>query len=313
MYNVFDLFAGGGGFGLGFRMAGFRIIAAVELDRDAARTYSANHNTVVIQEDIRNVDHRDLSRFGEPDVVIGSPPCEPFTAANPNRLEDPVDRLYLDPNGQLTLEFVRLVKALKPKVFILENVAPLAEEPLRQYVEREFRLAGYVSYFNVLHAEDYGVPSRRRRVFISNIKLKPPRRKTTTVREALSNMPPPDGGDLPNHETVTLSVRKLEKIAKLKPGESLSKFRGAEGSYGNFIRLIWDDVAPTVMGSRRFVHPEEHRVLTVREQARLMGYPDSYHFLGSRDSQYNQVGESVPPPLAHLIALEVRKYLDSTV
>ncbi|MEM0479597.1 MAG: DNA cytosine methyltransferase [Pyrobaculum sp.] len=310
MYVV-DLFAGGGGFGLGFRKAGFLIKVAIEIDRDAARTYSFNHrDTIVLQEDIREVDYRLIEKYIDRiDIVIGSPPCEPFTAANPNRLEDPTDRLYVDPAGQLTLEFIRLVGELKPKVFVLENVAALAKEPLRTHIRREFKRVGYDVYFNILHAEDYGVASRRRRVFISNIEIKPPSAPRVLVRDVLSNLPPPDSGLLPNHDTTTLSFKKQNKISKLKPGEALMKFRGAGGFYENFIRLVWDDLAPTVMGSRRFIHPEEHRLITVREQARLMGYPDDYVFYGSKDAQYNQIGESVPPPLSYAIALEVRKYL----
>ncbi|MEM4081454.1 MAG: DNA cytosine methyltransferase, partial [Pyrobaculum sp.] len=137
----------------------------------------------------------------------------------------------------------------------------------------------------------------------------PPSAPRVLVRDVLSNLPPPDSGLLPNHDTTTLSFKKQNKISKLKPGEALMKFRGAGGFYENFIRLVWDDLAPTVMGSRRFIHPEEHRLITVREQARLMGYPDDYVFYGSKDAQYNQIGESVPPPLSYAIALEVRKYL----
>ncbi|ABP51390.1 MULTISPECIES: DNA cytosine methyltransferase [Pyrobaculum] len=314
MYNVIDIFSGGGGFGLGFRQAGFKIRVALDVDRDAVRTYSANHvNTVVLQRDIREVSYEDLVKYGEADVLIGSPPCEPFTSANPNRMEDPADRLYLDPAGQLTLEFIRIVGELRPKIFVMENVAALAEEPLRSYIEREFRRVGYEVYFNVLHAEDYGVPSRRRRVFVSNVEIRPPKTRIITVREALRDLPPPDSGLVPNHDTVTISMKKQYQIARLRPGEALMKYRGATGFYENYIRLRWDEVAPTVMGTRRFVHPEEHRVLTVREQARLMGYPDSYTFFGSKDSQYNQVGESVPPPLAYAIALEIRKYIDEKV
>ncbi|MCX8137843.1 DNA cytosine methyltransferase [Pyrobaculum aerophilum] len=312
MYSAVDLFAGGGGFGLGFRMAGFKIAVAVDIDRDAVRTYSANHRyTIIIQEDIRYIDYGDLLKYaGDVDVIIGSPPCEPFTAANPNRMEDPADRLYTDPAGQLTLEFIRLVGEIGPKVFVMENVAALAEEPLRTYIKREFKRVGYEVYFNILHAEDYGVPSRRRRVFVSNIEIRPVKSRRVTVREALRDLPPPDSGIVPNHETTTLSPKKQERISKLKPGEALMRYRGAGGFYENYIRLMWDDIAPTVMGSRRFIHPEEHRVLTVREQARLMGYPDGYIFLGSKESQYNQVGESVPPPLSYAIALEVKKYLE---
>jgi Site-specific DNA methylase len=114
---------------------------------------------------------------------------------------------------------------------------------------------------------------------------------------------------LPNHETVTLSASKAERIAAVRPGEALMKFRGASGTYGNYIRLRWDEPAPTVMGSRRFIHPEENRLLTVREQARLMGFPDHHVFFGPKDSQFNQVGEAVPPPLAQAIAEYIKDIL----
>ncbi|MCC6062763.1 MAG: DNA cytosine methyltransferase, partial [Desulfurococcales archaeon] len=80
-------------------------------------------------------------------------------------------------------------------------------------------------------------------------------------------------------------------------------FEGAEGKrFYNYMRLDPYDLAPTIMGSSRFIHPFEDRLLTVREQARLMGFPDHHIFVGGRDEQYNQVGEAVPPPLAKAIA-----------
>jgi DNA (cytosine-5)-methyltransferase 1 len=77
----------------------------------------------------------------------------------------------------------------------------------------------------------------------------------------------------------------------------------------NLIKLHPHKIAPTVLGSSRFIHPYEPRLLTVREQARLMGFPDDHVFLGGRDEQYNQVGEAVPPTVAKAIASEVLTYL----
>ncbi len=311
MYNVLDLFAGGGGFSRGFVDAGFKAVVGVEIDADAARTYSYNFpGAVVLEEDVAAITYRDVERHGgRIDIVIGGSPCEPFTATNPRRMEDPLDRLYTDPLGQLTLHFIRLVGELQPKVFVLENVPGIAQGLLREVLEREFKRVGFDEiYFNILFAEDHGVPSYRERVFVSNIKITPGRRKPMTVRQALAGLPPVDSG-LPNHETVTLSASKAERIATVRPGEALMKFRGASGTYGNYIRLRWDEPAPTVMGSRRFIHPEENRLLTVREQARLMGFPDHHVFFGPKDSQFNQVGEAVPPPLAQAIAEYIKDIL----
>lgn len=308
MYNVVDLFAGGGGFSRGFSDAGFRVSLGVELDPNAARTFSYNFpKAIVLEEDVASVTYREIEgHVGRVDLLIGGSPCEPFTATNPRRMDDPLDRLYTDPLGQLTLHFIRLVGELQPKVFVLENVPGIAQGPLREAIRREFKRIGFDEvYFNILFAEHYEVPSHRKRVFISNLRIAPPPRGRRTVRDALEGLPPVDSG-FPNHETVTLSRSKAERIARLRPGEALMKFRGAREIYGNYIRLRWDEIAPTVMGTRRFVHPEEDRLLTVREQARLMGFPDYHVFFGPKDSQFNQIGEAVPPPLARAIAETIK-------
>lgn len=318
VYKYVDLFSGAGGFSLGFHQSGrYESVLAVDNLRAAAITYKANFpEALVVNEDIKEITAgvlRDLLGSDPVDLVIGSPPCEPFTGANPRRQRNPLDRLYIDPMGQLTLHFIRIVGVLRPKAFVMENVPAITEGELRNALIREFRRAGYDKvYFNVLRAEDYGCPSRRKRVFISNIPINP--RKSgarITVEEALRGLPPPGHGGVPNHEPPpALSQRKLKSASRLKWGEALIYYRGAEKELPNLIRLDPRSLAPTVLGSSRFIHPFENRLLTVREQARLMGYPDYFVFYGGRDEQYNMVGESVPPPLALAIAEEVARYLD---
>ncbi|NPA23544.1 MAG: DNA cytosine methyltransferase [Crenarchaeota archaeon] len=316
VYRVIDLFCGAGGFSRGFRDAGFRIVLGVDNDSSCVRTYSFNFpEAVALEEDVRYISGRDLLKLvgDRPDVVIGGSPCEPFTGVNPRRLSDPLDRLYVDELGQLTLHFIRLVGELQPRIFVLENVPELAKEPLRSAIEYEFSRVGYSKiFFNILRAERYGTPSIRRRVFISNIEIKPRGEgRIVTVEDALRDLPPPGSDNIPNHDLPSLSKRKLYRISKLKYGEALMRFRGHDGVYRNLIKLDPRKPAPTVMGSSRFVHPYESRILTVREQARLQGFPDDHVFLGSRDSQYNQVGEAVPVPLARAIARVVKAFLDS--
>lgn len=311
---VVDLFSGAGGFSRGFHQEGLPISLAVEIDHDAARTYSANFpNAIVLEEDIREITSREIKDIvgREVDILIGSPPCEAFTSANPNRIDEPVRRLYDDPRGSLTLEFIRLVNQLRPKIFVMENVQGLINSSvLREAVEYEFRRVGYEPFLNLLFAEDYGNPSHRSRVFISNIPLRPKKyRRRVTVWEAIWDLQ--DKLNLfPNHETTELNERKLVEISKLGYEEYLSMYEGAKGQrIPLYMRLNPDELAPTVMGASKFVHPYENRFLTVREQARLMSYPDEHYFYGSRDSQYNQVGESVPVTLSRAIAKEVRRSL----
>ncbi len=308
--GVVDLFCGAGGFAEGFRRAGFRILLGVDNDYNAIRSFKTNFpEAYALAMDIREVDGSIIKKLvGVPDVVIGSPPCEPFTGANPRREPNPLDRLYRDPMGQLVLHFIRIVGELQPKVFVMENVPAIMDDGLRDELERLFHEAGYEKvYFNVLRAEDYGCPSTRVRVFISNVRLRPrPYRYRLTVKDALSKLPPP-GSSLPlNHEVPSISERKLKRISRLKWGKPLILYEGAGGRrLPNLIRLDPRAPAPTVLGSSRFIHPFENRFLTVREQARLMGFPDDHVFIGGKDEQYNQVGEAVPPPLAEAVAREV--------
>ena len=313
MLSLVDLFSGAGGFAEGFRRAGFRVLLGVDNDPAAIRSYKANFpEAIALAMDIKEVAGALIERLvGRPDVVIGSPPCEPYTGANPRRMKNPIDRLYQDPAGQLVLHFARIVGELKPNVFVMENVPGILD--VKGELRRIFAEAGYPEvYFNILAAEDYGTPSRRLRVFISNIRIKPrkhPRR--ITVEEALRGLPEPGSSDVPNHELPPLSPRKARRIARLRWGQALIYYEGAEGRrYPNLIKLDPRRHAPTVLGSSRFIHPYEDRFLTVREQARLMGFPDNHVFLGGKDEQYNQVGEAVPVPLAEAIAWEVRRFLE---
>lgn len=317
-YTTVDLFSGGGGFARGFEQAGYRILVGVDNYPPAARTYKTNYlRTVTIADDVKEVTGEDLLSLasllpGELDVVIASPPCEPFTGANPNRMRVPLDRLYRDPAGQLFLHAIRLIGELRPRAFVIENVPGIMHRPIQQAIRRELARSGYTRvYFNQLRAEEHGVPSRRLRVFVSNYRIDPPRSRPMTVEEALKGLPPPGSPWPPNHDhPAEPPSRHRRRIHKLRWGEHLIEYRGAEGrKLPNYIRLHPDRPAPTVMGTSRFIHPYEDRLLTVREQARLMGFPDHHLFLGSRDAQYDMVGEAVPPPLAKAIALYLSSLL----
>jgi len=316
MLTVIDLFCGAGGFARGFEIAGFEVVLGLDNLEPVARTFKRNFpKASVIVEDIKTVRSEDLLKeLGEvPDVIIGGPPCEPFTRTNPRREPEPLDRLYKDPIGRLVLHFIRIVGDLRPRAFVMENVPGILEGELKEALKREFMRVGYGKiHFNVLRAERYGTPSQRTRVFVSNFKLRlKPLSKVITVIEAIGDLPDPRSiHDIPNHEYVPLSRSKLRKVSKLRWGDALVRYRGSgDRIYGNFIRLHPFKPAPTVMGSSRFIHPFDDRLLTVREHARLMGFPDYHVFLGGRDLQYNQVGEAVPVPLAYHIAKYLAKRL----
>ncbi|MEM0130883.1 MAG: DNA cytosine methyltransferase, partial [Saccharolobus sp.] len=273
--KLVDLFSGAGGFSLGFKTTPIKIALAIDINHSAARTYSVNFpDTIVIEDDIRNITGYEILKLvgNKIDIVIGSPPCEPFTAANPLRMKEPIERLYLDERGTLTLEFIRIIDEIRPKIFVMENVPAIIGSPsLREALLNEFKKAGYDKiYFNILRAEDYGNPSRRTRVFISNIPLQNIKiYRKITVYEAIYDLD--NRTDIPNNEISELSEKKISEISKIKFEEYLTMYKGSEDkNIPLYIRLNPYDIAPTVLGNSRFIHPFHDRFLTVREQARLM-------------------------------------------
>lgn len=171
-YKVLDLFAGAGGFGLGFRLASkqLKVICSVEIDKWAVETLNANNveNQKIIQEDIRSFKTNKqiiAACPSKPDVIIGGPPCQGFSYAGPAK--DPKD-----PRNSLFKNFAQWVKVLKPKVFVMENVRGLLTgknekgERVIDIIKKTFVQIGYSVEIWELNAAHYGVPQSRERIFI---------------------------------------------------------------------------------------------------------------------------------------------------
>lgn len=309
---MIDLFSGCGGFSYGFLQTIPALKAKIAIDHDyrSLETYGANISVEeAIQRDIQEVHSLDiLERLDgkPPDIVIASPPCESFSVANPDQKKSAYEQLYADERGRLMLHAIRIISDLNPPFFVIENVAQVASREMQGYIRHEFEHSSYEIFFSILESVEFGIPSHRRRAFISNVPLKPPPVKGDpqffTVREAFRSLPL-STERVPNHEFVPPPTSLARKIPKTPPGGALVFFKGALGkTYRNYIRLLSDQPSPTVMGKTRFIHPFLPRLCTVREHARLMSYPDDFHFYGSRDACFNQIGESVPPQLSKAIA-----------
>lgn len=167
-YKVLDLFAGAGGFSLGFKMAGFDIIGAIEIDKWASDTYKFNHETTkVLVGDISAFDDETiLNSFEKPDIIIGGPPCQGFSISNKNS-GDPKD-----PRNSLFREYIRVVKVFNPEVIVMENVPNIIKakttngELVIDIIRRELELIGYNIRYKILAASDYGVPQKRQRFIL---------------------------------------------------------------------------------------------------------------------------------------------------
>ena len=324
-YTCVDLFAGAGGLSLGFKWAGFKSLAAVEIYDEAVETYKYNFPDVkVFKGDIKDNSLKEelcvyvqkkLKDLGkeELDVLIGGPPCQGFSLAGLRLVEDPRNNLYR--------EFLDITKKLRPKILVMENV-----EGLRSFlggrVERkiveDMKKLGYEVNVTTLNSAWYGVPQLRKRViFIANrIGIKnyhpAPIFKETdykTVKDAIEDLlNEPENKEF-NHIFTRHKPDMVERLKKVPQGGNL---------YPHYTdawkRPYWDKPAPTVKENHGgvHIHPILPRVMTPRELARLQSFPDSFIFKGSKKHQLVQIGNAVPPLMAKAIGISVRKMLEES-
>lgn len=314
-----DLFSGAGGFSLGFDNKGFQNVFSVDIETSFCETYNHNfpsHN--LIQKDICNVTDAELKylkEYDEIDVVIGGPPCQGFSIAGN------IGRKFIeDPRNRLFKEFVRVVKVVEPTYFVMENVARLYNHNkgnTRKEIINDFENLGYRVECKILNSADYGVPQVRKRVIFIGTKnsqkiLFPKKEidKYITVKEALSSYPKLESGQeskIPNHIAMSHSEQMLHKMSFVSDGgdrnEIPEQIRPKSGDVRKYIKYSSDKPSVTVTGDmRKIFHYEQNRALTVRELAKLQSFPDDFVFKGTKISQQQQVGNSVPPKMAEAIA-----------
>jgi len=210
-YKVIDLFSGAGGFGLGFKMAGYNLCLSLEIDEWATDTLSENNDDgmIILKDDIRNYENKKVilnACKNIPDIIIGGPPCQGFSNAGSFK------RKPNDPRNTLFRDFAKWVEYLLPTIFIMENVKGILSrrnskgKRIIGLIKNTFSHIGY-SKLNiwVLNAAEYGVPQLRERVFIvghkKNIDIEPPPKthyinkkvkglvKAISVKEAISDLP----------------------------------------------------------------------------------------------------------------------------
>ena len=340
-YKVIDCFCGAGGLSLGFEQAGFEVEYAFDLDESAIKTYQKNpnhHHGPSFVRDIYKVSKQSIEEdlgheLGEIDVVIGGPPCQGFSV---QRRGDNVD-----PRNQLVLEYVRLLKEIKPKFFIMENVGGILSVRGKPFVKALFEnmeAAGYSILQKKLTASDYGVPQDRTRVIIVGELTNgaettfsypaPDKGPKKTVREAITDLMDKDESTVPNHKADKLSAINLKRIQAITEGQGRDslpeelqlechKKNNGHRHLDTYGRMAWDQPSPTITArfdsfSRgRFGHPVLDRSITLREGARLQTFPDSFEFVGNKVEVARQIGNAVPPVLAERVAEQVKQCLDS--
>lgn len=313
--TVISTFAGGGGSSLGYLMAGYRELLAVEWDDNAVATLRLNfpeldiYHGDIAKLTVDEVLTRTGLRPGELDILDGSPPCQGFSTAGKRRFDD--DR------NQLFREYVRLLRGLMPRVFVMENVSGMVKGKMKLIfadILRELRASGYRVKAAKLNAMYFHVPqSRERMIFIG-------------VRDDLGIGPSYPGGE---SEPINLQQaisdnpdglmqdsfvgRRFEVADKIRPWSDGSKV--VKGMSFNLKRLSWDKPSRTILKSigrhnslygGGLLHPDETRHLSIGELKRIGAYPDNYRFVGDFYTQWFRIGNSVPPLFMEAIARHIR-------
>ncbi|WP_395057833.1 DNA cytosine methyltransferase [Flavobacterium sp.] len=321
-----DLFSGAGGMSLGFDKEGFNNIFSIDIEPSFCETYKANfptHN--LVQKDITKLTDQEIKSLTNQmdiDVVIGGPPCQGFSiAGNIGR------RFIEDPRNQLFREFARVVEIVKPKYFVMENVARLFThnkgETKMEIIEL-FKKLNYSVDCKVINTANFGIPQVRNRVLfignrISDNIIFPDKKveKYTSVKDAIDRLPKLKSGEkskIANHIAMKHSEQMLEKMSYVSDGGNRNEIpetlRPKSGDVRKYIRYKSTEPAVCVTGDmRKIFHYSQNRALTVRELASIQTFPIDFVFKGSTISQQQQVGNSVPPVLAMEIALTIKKMM----
>lgn len=346
--KIIDLFSGVGGLSLGFEWAGFETVASVDIWEDAIKTYNHNRkNKCGLTMDIdqfNSIEVRKILKQHKITGVIGGPPCQGFSSARLSAISDETLGINEDRN-HLYLEFFRTVKITKPDFFVIENVRGMATLNKGAFVNdilHRFGKLGYNIEYKIINAADYGVPQSRNRVFFIGLRkgkfefpAKIPNQLST--EDALSDLPSiltasklkyvskpknefqvlmrKDSSSILNHEITQHSEKTIEIISMIPDGGSIkslpSEFWDVRKYNKAFQRMNSKLPSHTIdTGHRNYFHFKENRIPTVRESARIQSFPDNFEFLGSRTSQYKQVGNAVPPLLAYYIANQILKIIN---
>lgn len=295
---VLDLYAGCGGLALGFEARGFETIG-LEKEADCCETYNANLKGVCHQTTIST----DTS-FPEAEVVIGGPPCQPFSVGG--------KQLGLQDSRDGFPGFLAAVESVKPKICLFENVRGMMYRNkwyLDEVVGALYGL-GYLVEHKLLNAVDFGVPQNRERLIVVAHKggfIWPnPGAERVTAGEALGDLAtqiPPESRFFT--ESMDAYVAKYEKASRCKNPRDLHIDRPAR-------TVTCRNLAGATGDMHRVRLPDgRRRRLLYREAARLQSFPDWFEFIGTENQVFYQIGNAVPPLFAWHIAGSVRSYLDS--
>lgn len=320
-FTCIDFFCGAGGLSLGLEKAGFEHIALIDSNKDCCKTLEINRpNWNVLHTDIKDL----FLYFENVDLICGGPPCQPFSIIGKKRGLD-------DYRANSLFTFFNIIKNLKPKMILIENVKNLLKIDNSHVFFKIINLfsdSGYKCEYEILNANCFNVPQNRERLFIVAIRNDIYKKefefpkgeyKLITLRDALRDVPKSEGHIYTPYKKSVMDLVPEGGCWKDLPTEIAMKYiKNANlqngGNTGIAKRLSWNKPSPTLLCSAtqklsEKCHPSETRPLTVREYARIQTFPDEWEFYGSLSSKYRQIGNAVPVNLAKSIGYKLYNYL----
>ena len=333
-----SLFSGAGGLDLGFHRAGYDILACVEIERAYCDTLAANAGPGKLFPDTMSVRCTDIRDFGAAEFkgkgiecVIGGPPCQTFSAAG--RRSGGVLGIS-DTRGQLFKSYCNVLSVLRPRVFVFENVYGLPGAngggPWRE-IRKAFSSIGYQLRAEVIDSADYGVPQHRERLFLVGFREgrftfplpthgpdSPSRHPLATVRDAIADLQAPSEKNHPGPGGLYGHLLPL-----VPEGLNYSFFTREMGhpepvfawrsKFHDFLYKVDPDLPCRTIKARpgKFTGPFhwKNRHFTNEELKRLQTFPDECEIVGNANRVLAQIGNSVPPRLAQVIAISVRQQI----
>ena len=339
--DVISFFSGAMGLDLGLEQAGLHVKICQDFDVSCVKTIEANGKNAILG-DIRNIAPEDILnktglKQGEPFLVCGGPPCQPFSTAG--------KRLGInDPRGSLFMDYIRMINYIRPRFFIMENVKGIMSSPLKTESDHpldknspktvldvillEFEKLEYKTVYGILDAVNYGVPQFRERfvligsrdhedIFLpipTNFQMHQNKEMLwKTTGDVIKDLEKNPG------ECASFSSDRLKYLRMIPEGgnwkdlpkDILEKAMGGAylsggGKVGFYRRLSYSQPSPTVVTSpvqkaTMMCHPTQDRPLSIKEYARLQQFPEDWNFVGTTSAKYRQIGNAVPVGLAKAI------------
>jgi len=325
-YTVISTFAGGGGSSLGYKLAGFHELLAIDFDKNAYKTFNLNFDCQAWERNIQDVKAKEILDFcninkGELDILDGSPPCQGFSTAG--------KRIINDDRNDLFKDFIRLINGLYPKVFVMENVSGMVKGKMKgSFIQiiKELKSCGYNVKCKLINAKYYNVPQSRQRVIFIGVRYD---------LNIVPTYPTPTNNIIKIKDLMPVEVTEDDRMVnndinweakpycyllskRVKPGENLGKY--FVNKYFGFGVIDINKSSPTIIKtmampkSKLFIIKDgELHILPSLLLKRIGSFPDEFRFNIFDNYKLNYqnlvtiIGNSVPPKLMEAIALNIKK------